>query len=431
MIFLLFSIITGTIVLLYYFFNKIITTPCIMACMSFWIILLFDVFFGFFLEFDINFNTVSVILGCLLAIIIGNFVGEKIIGQKKVIERKLHSPFRIGNKLFIIYVIVTVLALYITYSDFLVTAAMFNVSGNPELTYYFVREASLNGEDYHTFGVPQYMIINDCLSSVIIFCIAYNAVFFGWRKYNNKLLIPVVFSLMNAILTGGRTGLIIFAYYAICDIGILLMIKYKHDKDYINKMFIRKIFGSFTGFLAIFFLLGFLRLGGDSNVDWLMLVFKYLGASIPALDQYLDGAIMVVRYPEWFGANSLFGIYKSLEMLGVYVPHLYAPAEFVYVAGDSTNIYTAIMRYINDFGFVSTIIIFFMCGMLYGWGHKNIIYNERIGFSIILYTFLSRPLCELAIEERLFMNIISISSIELLMVMYLIYVFFIRNVSYK
>lgn len=426
MILILWLIILMLLIITYQITDFNITAPSIIVLISFFLVTSSSVIYSFFLDFSISELTVGIVVTFLFCIILGNVISSNILNNKTYNAKSRRVvKYNIGKNLLAIYIILTIIGVYISYQDVVASAKLLssNISDQTLLLLY-AREAYLQGIGIRSFGVQYYMQASNCFAHVSMYCLVSNIINYGWEKDDIKFLIPIIFLFIYTFLDGGgRTGFIRSFFYIFMFITILLRIKYYHNIRTINQKVIIIAGLAFIMFILFFFLLKYFR-GGE--FDLFDQIFRYFGASIPALDQFINGNVLVKRNIDLFGSNTLFGIYKSIAKLGFDIPQLYPPAEFVYIDYLNTNIYTAIMRYIQDFGYFLTFVIAILYGVVYGWGDFIVLKNKLIGFPIVMYVFLASPLCEMAIEERFFMNIVSIVTIEQILVMYFIYNYLIK-----
>lgn len=405
----------------YYMLGENLTSPSMVACFSFLLVSLSAAFYCSFYGYDIHLLTCITIVSALVLILLGNICGS-IIAKKYInYSDKKHEEYRfvLDNKIWIIYFLITAIMVYVTYQDMLRTAYAFQtVITDETMILFFAREASLQGMGYHTFGVTYYMAISNCLAYVSMYCLSYNWINYGLKKKDAFFLIPIMFFCIDTVLGGGRTGFIRAFFYMGMFLSVMLSIKYKDKIQSINWKIMKRSIIAFSLFLIFFFSLRYFR-GGEFDV--FDQVFKYFGAQIPALDGFLEGEVTVVRDINLFGPNTFLGIYRSLRDMGFDFPKIYAPAEFVFIGNMETNVYTFLMRYIYDFGYIITMVIVFLYGLGYGSADAYIKKTENKGWKLLLYVFLASPLCEVAIEERVFLEIVSLATIEQIIVIYLFY----------
>jgi oligosaccharide repeat unit polymerase len=148
-------------------------------------------------------------------------------------------------------------------------------------------------------------------------------------------------------------------------------------------------------FIVIFILAGFFRGWRTNKLSIWYNISQYTGGSIPALNDYL----LNPRPPNgYFGENTLFGIYSLLRKLGFNYPAFYPPYEFTRFYDMGTNVYTAIRRYLEDYGYFGLYLIMMFLGFFYSLFF--LIAKKRNDFLLLLYAGVFFPIVELSIEER-------------------------------
>src|SRR5699024_6106445 len=124
----------------------------------------------------------------------------------------------------------------------------------------------------------------------------------------------------------------------------------------------------------------------------------YAGSSIKALDIYLqqpnnNGA-------EAFGQETLINIYGFLSKINISVPVTSRHLEFVQF-GDylTTNIYTALRRYINDYVFVGMVMLQYLIGCFFGGFYFIVKYLKVNLIWILIYSYFFYALVMQSIDD--------------------------------
>ena len=138
--------------------------------------------------------------------------------------------------------------------------------------------------------------------------------------------------------------------------------------------------------------------------------------SIPSLDEYLTN---FRPHGSYFGENTLFGVYRFMGHFSDSIPQLYAPYDFICFNDTCGNVYTAIRRYHEDYGYKGLYIIVFIISFIY-----RLVFNYcqyKYNFILLLYAMYCFPFVELSIEERFFMSIFSPSTIFVVVLTYIMF----------
>ena len=96
-----------------------------------------------------------------------------------------------------------------------------------------------------------------------------------------------------------------------------------------------------------------------------------------------------------------------------------------------TNIYSAIRRYIEDYGILGHFFITFFLGIFYGIFFDYTVYNKKKNFLLIMYATFSFPIYEFSIEERVLQFLVPSGFLNNFIFMGVVYYFFIYRVTLK
>ena len=92
------------------------------------------------------------------------------------------------------------------------------------------------------------------------------------------------------------------------------------------------------------------------------IIAHYGGLSAPALSVYLNSTPLESPY---IGLTTLWDIYSKLRVLGLSLPQNITFLKFVQFHGINTNVYTAMRRYIEDYGYIGMYLIMYFLGIIY------------------------------------------------------------------
>lgn len=235
----------------------------------------------------------------------------------------------------------------------------------------------------------------------------------NWKDF--LYLVPTFLYCLILVLTSGRLDFIsLIGFYIIVGIYFWRSSKGRYFKGTLKILFLAVAL--FSTFLIAFYYLGNLT-GKSAVLNLTETVSIYAGSSIYALDVYLQNPPPPNTF---FGSETLLAIYSVLGKLGLRIPSLYSPREFIFLGEYSTNIYTALRRYIQDYGFVGMFAIQFALGYIYNLYYQVIKERELKGWNILFYAALTYPLFQYSIDERFLLKVVSLS-----MFYEIIYTFFI------
>jgi len=443
MLIILLSSITVLLFFSYIFNNRNIIAPSVLSCISFFVVVLSACLFQYKMEVSVSLLTLVVVILCLFFVLLGNVVAN----MHKIQLNKGAFPiqdgrFFLGVRLLSIYVPILVYATVRHIQAVINLAERFSYYSISDPTQYasIAKSATGSGEALwlsSDFFIQGILGLNISFGYICIYCLIYNIIFFKNCKRNLLFFIPIIFAIINSLLTSGRSQLIYYFSFAFIIFVVMLYEKYPNKRRMRNKKILISGAFCFVAFLGIFFILRFIRLGSIDIVyffdDLGNYFFSYLGASIIAFDAFLQGIIDTHKTLSIFGGNTFWGFYDFLNTIGVTFPEFqgvsprYEAAAVVYYASRfSTNIYTAIMRYVLDFGYIFTFVIFFFYGLIYGYWNNFIIENNVRNFYLIVFSYFYMPLFQLAIEERLFMSTLSFSTFKFIVTMYICYFYMVK-----
>ena len=100
---------------------------------------------------------------------------------------------------------------------------------------------------------------------------------------------------------------------------------------------------------------------------------------------------------------------------------------FVYIGDTITNIFTAFGRYIHDYGILGMSLIVFLIGFWYEKLFNKLISSQINGRNLVLYAFISYPLVEMSIEERVMSNLLTARTIYIVIYLYIIFRYIVKK----
>ena len=344
-----------------------------------------------------------------------NLIGSHNI---EVDDLKHYAPYRINVCiLFSLSLIMLVLCYFSLHELYELSVLLGNDAGYANMIS-VVRPAI----EEHRVVLSRWMNYRQLFAQIIayfyLYIIIYNVIFTGLKKNQLLMLIPVCLYIPFIILSTGRMALMIMIIYCVVTIAIL------YQKKYGQSIKVRiKLFGilSISGivFVVAFFLFGFFtgKVIGENRTPFII-ISHYAGLSIPALDTLLSRSIIVSDY---IGSNTMLGIYRIANVLGMHLPEVQIFLPFTQFNNIDTNVYTAIGRYICDFGYLGMMMVMWILGVLYTSLYSLVMSSKIRPLLIILYATYSFPLFLSSIDERFFLDIIGTSLIYTIIVSWILY----------
>lgn len=217
---------------------------------------------------------------------------------------------------------------------------------------------------------------------------------------NLKYLLGVPAYIVMVVLQGNRLSLMNMVFYCVVVWYTLKTIKYGIS--------VKKAIGFITKFIgiAIAILVGFWLLTAVvqryTRLPFWSTISIYAGAPIQLLNEYIENP---VEPNTVFGQESLINFHNSLYSLGLSDYHGIINLEYrTYHGVGLGNVYTALRRLIQDFGYVGMIVVVSLISIFYNYLYYKVIrrirkINYKSIVSIMLYAFLSYPLFLFSIEQ--------------------------------
>lgn len=242
-------------------------------------------------------------------------------------------------------------------------------------------------------------------------------------RKNLKFIVPIIFYLPFIILSGGRMGLLNLTIYMLLTGAII----YERSQSFHPKAKQKIIIVSLAAgvsFLCLFLLFGFftgkVSLHGRSPFA---IIAHYGGLSAPALSVYLNSTPLESPY---IGLTTLWDIYSKLRVLGLSLPQNMTFLNFVQFNGINTNVYTAMRRYVEDYGYIGMYLIMYFLGIIYTAFYRFVEYRFHSLFPIAIYAFIALPLV-FSINDDIFLaHIIRTSTLYQICLMYIIFKVMVR-----
>lgn len=272
----------------------------------------------------------------------------------------------------------------------------------------------------HEIDFPsRFMTYRFLLGQVIAYSYSYLLVFKFYLNETKlsdvKYIIPPILFFPLLVFTTGRIAIANFLIFVFMITVILY--KRKHGLNLKNNLKIDLFLVFFVMFfVSTFFLMGhFTGKVISAQRTPLVILGHYAGLSVPALDRLLTSGYVEDLY---IGSTTLINIYRVIEKFGIVLPKVQIFLPFVYFNNIDTNVYTAIGRYIIDYGYLGMSIIMSLMGMLYTYFYHRCLQSSG-KFMIILYSTFCFPLFLSSIDDRFLLDIVGMPFVYLFSLFYL------------
>jgi len=438
MIFLLAVLMAAVTVLAYFLDRKNIIAPGVVVSGMFFISTVVAMLNLRAWQYDFRFLTVAVVVGGVLAFEAGEVCTDRFwmtrgravaLARRRTGGREEKAPPEILTPAPVLAAVCLVMALLLVYYG----AEIYRLSvsfGNPEGLrgmIKYARDAIVARRDISWLG-NICAIFCQCTAYVLVFILIRNSVWYGVKKRYLLQALPAVLYVPFLLLSGARTGYIYLFAYAI--VVWIFTYQGKHRWNSKNtRLFLLVGVGAILTFFLIFRFSGFLKDSGVGTTAWKSLS-KYTGFSIAGLN-----SLLIKPWPKsiYFGEHTLNNVYSVLNKLGI--THVKIASPFLpftrLPGGVSSNVYTALARYIHDYTAGGMLGIMFVMGALYTAANNYLYYSGRRGFAMILYGTFFYPLVLISIDDVFLYGIISTTTVYQLVFYALLYWLFLGGGSKK
>lgn len=368
-------------------------------------------------------NTFFIIMVGIISISLGEMSARLIFKKQNISEqtmkvskrKKAINPSNKITNFIILYMIATLIWYFLSIRSAVLTSGLNNLTF---LGAYRASESDINSI------LKLCLIIN--LPIAYYYLLAFIDNLINSRVKKKRYLIPVVIHLISSALSSGRMEIL---YTLITIVALSYIVYYqKHGWNLkFNIKIIRKMILAAALSIGIFFILGYFT--GKSNMhSFYYIISLYVGSPVAALDYFLTGFDYSLSN---FGHETLIGVNNLLEMVGIELSMANTRIlPFVHLGNmpSRTNIYTSFRRVINDYNYFGMIIYQFLIGVSYSSIYQKIKVNryKNKHFAILIYAYLFRYLFFQFTEERILVNVFSVTTIIQIIVFWILLRYFTR-----
>lgn len=411
--------------------NRNILSPWTIVCAMFTVSTFFAMINVGNWGFTMDVSTVLIIISALLTFGFGQQLTVYLMERRRpavcgsrlqssasvqqVRPKAIHIPF---SWMLIVCAVLFVMLLYYFYKTYQLSLTAGNRGGLSQMLTY-VRQATLNFGTIGKLG-NIFSVVAQGAAYVFSFVYLYNLIWRGWKWADCIYLVPMVILLLFQVLSANRASFI-------TDIAYLLVIGcvlYQHKKkwNYWNTVFILLI-GIFAlcVFLLIFRVTGLMKDSG-TGVSMFSSISKYIGFSIPGFNDYVLNPRPDTGY---IGDHTLLSVYSVLRQLGFDLPQLSIHHDFVNLTNISSNVYSCLRRYIEDYTYLGMYVIMGGMGAFYGGMFRYVQYHPQSNFFLVVYANLAYPLFMLSIDDQFFLYLFTTTFLYLFIIIAVLYYCFV------
>lgn len=264
---------------------------------------------------------------------------------------------------------------------------------------------------YRAYGVSELsdnilIKVTELVSSAFAYYYLY--VFFISGKKKKAYLIPILLCFISDVLSSSRSGIIYRIF--VCTLLWVCVNRIKRKSVRLTKHEKRRIVAILFVGLVIFALVGYLT-GKTQRGGFFDSISVYTAGSLPALDIFMKG----YDGSHEFGFYTFESIKRIMEIIGIKITYnlsYYSHGTFTTWGSNlSTNVYTCLRAYLLDYGYIGTMILFYILGIVYGGLYKHTMRNNTNPCKQVIYSMLVFYLFFSFITERVFSQTLTVTTI--------------------
>lgn len=422
MIFLLFFVLIMLTMFSYFFSRSEFISPSFILS-STYLVGIFIAILNFNTWGDISLITMLVVLTGVASFLIGCAMPMNrtfTLKVKKNTAKKLNvndteNEIDINYSLIIFAIFIMTVVVYFYFRYIFSNAILAGSSGSINGLFSYARSIDANSSNYQRIGrfLTLGIYFSKAIGYVTMYVLLRDYIYKPKKKLSKskRFLLGVILFiyLVITVLSTGRTAFMYFIIYTMIVASIFYKIRRGWSKSSNIKVF-KIILFSLVIILVAFRIIDLTLRKSIYGSEWSLWtqISRYFASQFYALDIWLDNPTQSTGYED---TETMYNLYSILNILGADI-HIGSNAlEGITVSGLSTNIYTALRRYIHDFGYVGMVIIQFITGLIFtNWFNKIRNSNTINDTSIIFYASLIYTVAFNVIEERTFINIFSLST---------------------
>lgn len=413
--------------------NGDILSPLVLSIGSFALITFIAFIFNGFTYDDISLFTIVIILLSLIFFSIGFFIMYYSLGNKIKYSNSKNKTILEPSIIFSILILcIVVIVTIINYYETLSTAKSISSSANISNMLMYARNAELFTEVNRNVVFSILGFFNTASGYIYTYMLINNFILKKRVKRTHQVVMVmiVIFAILSQMLGTGRTFLIKYLTTVIVMFFYLNML-YRNKRNvglYYMLNTLKYMSIILICFFIIFQLMG-LTTNKTQNSSYKEILYLYSGASVVALDKDLKNYQPDDRF---FGEESFYGLYGTLNAIGIEVPNDILHLPFVSLAnGLRTNIYTSLRSYIHDFGYIGLFIVQSILGIISGVLYSLLKKYRANPIYLIVYSFFIYGIVMQGIEEIQLRNFMSLTNIFTILFFVILYYIISKKINIK
>jgi oligosaccharide repeat unit polymerase len=406
--------------------NKDILFPWFIVCASFTFCTFLASVYMDRLELPMHLNTIMIMISAILCFGIGAYISNGWFSLHVVPNREnIGIFFDVKQKYISLIIIIFFIIMYFNYCELYKISHLFNDSND----FSVMLRTMIENINYGNVQVSKFytirMIFSQAITFIFLFGFLYNMIFL--KKINLKLLFPIFIYIPLILLTAGRQDFLYLTLFLFITFSILLQYKLSFNNK-TSFFIISSMIISGIVFYSLFYVGGLISGKIPHSFSPFFMLSLYAGTNIPAFDVFVNFS----KYTDntYIGMHTLIPIYSNLRKIGVHLPELNGYIKtFIDFNGYSTNVYTSLRRYIQDYGYVGCFLIMFGLGVMYTSFYNYIKYQNKNLFFIIMYAAYCYPFFLFCREETFMTTVLSMRTVVTIGVMFVLFKLLFRTVE--
>ena len=334
---------------------------------------------------EMSMQLVLIFLIGILSFTIGAQIAQKMSIKKKLNKNIKNKEIKIDKWKVIMSSIFIISTIVLMILEIKRICSYFGYSSNniSKLLSYYRSKSILYSNEISTKTADINFIIKQMHKTSVVIGVLFIYAFcnnFFMNKKNYYLVLPIVLSMIESLLTSGRS---LFMKLIIIFLLCFLYFKIKKDKQ-INKKTI--IYGaiSIISILLIFYIMLPL-LGRSTNISFIKYITFYFSCGIPSFDLFLT---KIPEHAGYIGEETFTGLYLLLNKFHIVSFTRVSSYGWETIGGMHSNIYTSLKAYYYDFGYIGVCILQLLFGFLSTIYYNFSKSNKNIIFLVIYFYYI-------------------------------------------
>lgn len=425
MIFILFGLITGLLLISIVAYDRDMTAPCVLLVAAFWIASFCACLYADKWQFE-NYLLIAVVMSGLCGFFLFSWGTYALSRKRKNTVKRQLVPLEISNFKLVLYLLFQLVLYLLTFLVMLKNVGIdFSLSRLASIvgTYY---EMNHTGSIIYTSSIVNIGTIINFPGMYYILYLPINNIL--QKKRNSSLLyINIVIGAIGSLMSGTKTAFYMYIIGAFVMIFILVC-KSNGWRKNINFKVIIRVSVILVIVLASFTVIDNMQGRTLTDVSAVDKLAAYLGSPLKNLELFISENH---KTDQIFGAETFISIYNDLyEITGNGIFKIKNMYKYRWINGNGLgNVYTVFMPIYYDFGILG---VFVVMGII-GWFSQRV-YNRikfrriifDVDYYVIFYAYVAFAVVFSFFSNKFFETIFSKTGVYFLIGMWMFDLFFMR-----